>query len=244
MAPEVKTPVFQGPLDLLLQLTARQQVDVMEVSLTDVVDEYLATVEAMGELDLEDVSEFVLVAATLLQLKARLLLPGESDLDVSEELALLSERDRLLQQLLAGATFKDVAAVLAYRMEEAGRFVSRRVGIDQPLDPGETPIRLDISPAALAIIAGRALAERHVDADHLDLELPSVDDAIEDIRRRIAIANRATFTELVEHCDRPVEVVAYFLAVLELARWGAVRLAQEEWLAEIEVHQMAEPDGS
>ena len=242
MAHEVKTPVFQGPLDLLLQLTAKQQVDVMEVSLADVVDEYLASISTLSELDLEGMSEFVLVAATLLQLKARLLLPDDADLDVEEELALLSERDRLLSRLLACATFKDVAAVLAYRMDQASRWVPRNVGIDQPLTPVLKPVRLGVEPAELARIAGITLAEPAVEVDHLDLDLPSVDEAIEDVRRRILQANEATFTELVEHCDRPVEVVAYFLAVLELARWGAVSLEQDEWLGEIDVRQLPEAE--
>ena len=125
---EVRTRVFEGPLDLLLQLITSHQLEVTEVSLVDIVNEYLVYLDDMKELDIDVTSEFLLIAATLIQLKAKQLLPDNEPFDLDEELALGEERDRLLARLLACLTFKDVAAVLRHRMEAAQRCLPRTVG--------------------------------------------------------------------------------------------------------------------
>lgn len=237
MAYEVKTAVFEGPFDLLLQLITRHQVDITRVSLVDIVTEYLAHLDAMRDMDLEVTSEFLLIAATLIHLKARHLLPDDRDLDLDDDLALLEERDRLLARLLACVTFKDVAAVLAHRMGEARRLVPRRAGIDQEIEAPTPDVRIHMGPDEFARLAAKVLAPRpsDPDTDHLDLDLPSVDDAITDLRIRIGQEMESTFDELVGHCTRRVDVVAYFLAMLELARWGAIEVAQPDWLSAITV---------
>jgi segregation and condensation protein A len=237
MTYQVKTAVFEGPLDLLLQLITRHQVDITEVRLVDLVAEYLSYVDEMRHLDLDATSEFLLIAATLIQLKARHLLPDDQEIDLDEELGLLEERDRLLARLLACVTFKDVAAVLAQRMGEMARHLPRTAGLDQDIPVPEPEVRISVSLQEFAEIAARATAPRPTDpdTDHLDLDLPSVDDAISDLRFRVAQEIDMTFDALVEHCTRKVEVVAYFLALLELARWGAVEVTQADWLSAIEV---------
>ena len=116
MAFHVRTTVFEGPLDLLLQLITKHQVEITAVGLTGVVGEYLSFLDEMKEMDIEVTSEFLLIAATLVQLKAQSLLPTSSELELDDELALNEERDRLLSRLLASVTFKDVAAVLLRRL--------------------------------------------------------------------------------------------------------------------------------
>jgi segregation and condensation protein A len=237
MSYEVKTRVFEGPLDLLLQLITSHQLEITELSLVDIVTEYLAHLEAMRETDIDVTSEFLLIAATLIQLKARDLLPDDRAIDVDEELALAEERDRLLSRLLACLTFKDVAAVIDHRLESGLRYVPRLAGLDADLIPPPPLLRLEIGPAGLALVAERALAPRQTepDVDHLDFDLPSVDEAIADLHARIAREVEAEFDGLVAHCERPIQVVAYFLALLELARWGALRLSQEHGDAPIVV---------
>lgn len=237
MAFHVRTAVFEGPLDLLLQLITGHQVEISAVGLTDVVTEYLAFVDEMEKLDLEVTSEFLLIAATLVQLKTRSLLPFGSPLDLDDELALNEERDRLLARLLVCVTFKDVAAVLQRRIQQANRYVPRKAGIDQKIEPRLSLIELPIDPHGLARLGSSVFnrVEPELDLDHLDLDLPSVEHAIDDLRSRIEELAVASFDDLVDHCSRPVEVAAYFVALLELARWGLVEVSQKDWLASIEV---------
>ncbi len=115
--------MFEGPLDLLLQLITSHRLEVTELSLSELVSEYLRHLQLMQQLDLDVTSEFLVIAATLVQLKARSLLPGDAEVDLDEELLLAEERDRLLSRLLANLTFKDVAAVLAARLESSKHLV-------------------------------------------------------------------------------------------------------------------------
>jgi segregation and condensation protein A len=235
----VRTTVFEGPLDLLLQLVAKHQVEVSEVGLTEVVTEYLAFIREMTELDIEVTSEFLLIAATLVQMKAQSLLPTPGEFDVEEELELIEERDRLLARLLAGVTFKDVAAVLNRRLQEVNRFVPRTSGIDQAITPPRTMVELPVDASGLAQVAATVLARREAepDLDHLDLDLPSIEEAITDLRRRVEEATLSSFDELTDHLNRPVEVAAYFVALLEMARWGLIEISQQDWLSGIEVRR-------
>jgi segregation and condensation protein A len=230
MSYQVHTRVFEGPLDLLLQLITSHQVDITELSLGVLVTEYLEHLEAMRALDLEVTSEFLVIAATLIQLKARHLLPGTEPVDIDEELALQEERDRLLARLLACLTFKDVAAVLAHRMEGTARHLPRLAGLDDGIRPAPPDVTLDTTAAELALVAQRVFAHAgdEPDVDHLDFDLPSVEEAIHDVRVRMRAGTVSGFEEMVAHCSRPVEVIAYFLAILELARWGIVRIDQPQ----------------
>jgi segregation and condensation protein A len=191
----------------------------------------------MQHLDMEVTSEFLLIAATLIQLKAQSLLPGRGDFDLDEELALIEERDRLLSRLLVCVTFKDVAVVLQRRLQEANRFVPRVSGIDQMIAPKPQDLDIMIGTDELATMALKVFARQAAepDLDHLDLDLPSVESAIDELRARVADVTMATFEDLTAHCSRPVEVAAYFLALLELARWGLITVSQEDWLSEIVV---------
>src|SRR3954449_1629969 len=130
----VQTPVFEGPFDLLLHLILREQVDIYEVSLATIVSAYLDEVERLQPLDLDLATEFLLIAATLVELKARRLLPGQADIDLDDELALWEERDLLLARLLECKTFKDVAAVLSRLADDADRSYPRTAGADERFD--------------------------------------------------------------------------------------------------------------
>ena len=229
MSFEVKSPVFEGPLDLLLQLITSHRLEVTDLRLSDLVAEYLGYLETMQRLDLEVTSEFLVIAATLVQLKARSLLPDNSEVDLDEDLLLSEERDRLLSRLLANLTFKDVAAVFAARLESASLLLPRLSGFDFELDAPRIEVRIPTDAPGLAQLAERVLlrSQGTPDLDHLDLELPSVSAAIADLRRRIEAEIETDFARLTDHLDRPIEVIAYFLAILELARWGLVEARQD-----------------
>jgi segregation and condensation protein A len=242
MSYEVKTRVFEGPFDLLLQLITSHQVEITELRLVDIVSEYLAYLDEMRDLDMEVTSEFLLIAATLVQLKARHLLPDDRAIDLDEELALAEERDRLLARLLSCLTFKDVAAVLAHRMESGDRFLPRLAGLDADIIPVLPDTDLGVDAEDLAMVAVRALyRSTEPDLDHLDLDLPSVDAAIADLQNRVHQGVETDFEALVEHLEGTHGVIAYFLALLELVRWGAVKVSQEDQVSPIKVAH--NPDG-
>src|SRR5258706_5437868 len=134
MAFAVATPVFEGPFDLLLHLILKEQVDIYEVNLSRIVDAYLAEIERLQVIDLDVATEFLLIAATLVELKARRLLPGRDDVDLDDELALWEERDLLLARLLECKTFKDVAGVFSRLADDADRSFPRTAGPDERFD--------------------------------------------------------------------------------------------------------------
>lgn len=235
----VKTTVFEGSLDLLLGLISQHRLEITAVGLSQVVGGYLSHLEE-GELNLEDTSEFLLMVSTLIRLKSQSLLPRPSHIEMEEESALIEERDRRLSRLLASVTFKDVAAVLGRRMQDAGRYVPRETGIDQKIHARPVGVDLPVDPEEMAGLANKVFAASALepDLDHLDLDLPRVDTAIEDLRVRMERLAVSDFEELTAHCQRRLEVAAYFLALLEMARWGLIEVSQEDWLAGIEVRHL------
>lgn len=242
MAFSVKTTVFEGPLDLLLQLITKHQLEVTAIGLTEVVEEYVALLEEMKEMDLDVTSEFLLIASTLIQLKARSLLPSGAELDLDDEIEFMEERDRLLSRLLACVTFKDVSAVLQRRFQESNRLVPRTAGIDQVIKAKPNIAQLPVDGARLVAIASRVFERqsREPDLDHLDLELPSVESAIVDLQERVSREIFADFDDLVADCSRTLEVAAYFLAMLELARWGLIEVTQQDWASGIEIRHRSD----
>jgi segregation and condensation protein A len=210
--------------------------EVTDVRLVDIVTEYLTYLDEMRELDMAVTSEDLLIAATLVQLKARHLLPDGGTIDLDEELALAEERDRLLARLLSCLTFKDVAAVLAHRLDNSERYVPRIAGLDPEITPLMPDVSLGVTVAEFAGIASRAFdIATEPDLDHLNLELPSVDAAIADLQAKVTEGIETDFDELVDHLEGRLSVIAYFLALLELVRWGAVRISQDDALSRIAV---------
>jgi segregation and condensation protein A len=242
MAYEVRTRDYEGPFDLLLQLILRQEVDLWDVSLSSIVDEYIAELDRMHSLDLEIATEFLLIAATLIELKTRRLLPGPSDLDLDEELLRFEERDLLLARLLECKTFKDAAAALSGLMRRAERSIPRVAGPEEPLrslvpDPLER-VRL----TALRDAAIRALsAEKQeiVDTDHIAPIRASVADAISEVLRRLPERGEVTFRDLVSDASSRLDAIVRFLAVLELFKQGVVDLDQAENFGSLAVRRLA-----
>jgi segregation and condensation protein A len=234
---EVSTPVFEGPFDLLLHLITQQQVDLWEVSISSIVDAYLAELERMRSVDLEVATEFVLVAATLVQLKCRRLLPGPEDVDVDDEVALYEERDLLLARLLECYTFKEAAGALQGLIERASRALPRQAGPDERFS-GVGPDPMDgVDVARLRDLAAAALAPRpapKVEVAHISPITLSVVEVARALVSRLSGTGRATFRDLTSGAPR-LEVVVSFLALLELYRQGLVELAQTRSFGELEI---------
>lgn len=235
---EVQTAVFAGPFDLLLHLILREQVDLYDVSLATIVDEYLAALEHMDALDLEIATEFLLIAATLVELKSKRLLPDDDDVDLDDELALWEERDLLLARLVECKTFKDAAVVLARLAETAGRSVPRVVGVDDRFVDLTPDMLAGVSPADLRAAFVRATRPRpapRIDLDHVAPIRISVTDALVELVDELPRAGQISFRALTASLVDRLEVVVRFLAVLELYKRGFVELEQATSFGELSI---------
>jgi segregation and condensation protein A len=247
MGYEVRTSVYEGPFDLLLHLILRQEVDLWEVSLSTIVDAYLAELERMDGCDLEVATEFLLIAATLVELKSRRLLPGPADLELDEELLRFEERDLLLARLLEYKTFKDATEALVAIMRRADRSVWRLAGPEEPFrslvpDPLER-VRL----TALRDAARRALMARPqevVDTDHIAPIRASVAEAVVAVLERIPPDGTMTFRDVVEDAGTRLETIVRFLAVLELFKQGIIDIDQTETFGTLAVRRLVAGDAA
>lgn len=238
VAVEVTAGTYEGPFDLLLQLILKEQVDLYEIDLARIVDAYLSEVERMQALDLDVATEFLLIAATLVELKTRRLLPGADDGDLDEELALWSERDLLLARLLECKTFKDVAGVFSRLADEADLCFARRVGPDERF-AGLTPDLLEgTSVRRLQSAAIRALMPRPepvVDLFHVNPITITVADAVAELLEELPRVERIGFRRLTDDLGDRIEVIVRFLAVLELFKQGVVDIEQFDRFGDIEI---------
>jgi len=238
---EVSTAVFEGPFDLLLHLITRQQVDIYQVSLSAIVDAYVAEIERLPTVDLEVATEFLLIAAVLLELKARRLLPGSDDVDDEEELALWEERDLLLARLFECKTFKDAASALRRIMDAASRSFPREVGLDDRFAELTPDLLAGVTPEMLRAACVRALTPRpvpRVDLDHVAPIRASVADAVAELMVELPRAGKATFRQLTAGLAERLQVIVRFLAVLELYKQGVVELAQPDNFGDLTVTWM------
>ncbi len=245
MTIDVATPVYEGPFDLLLQLILKEQVDIYEVNLCTIVDAYLAEVERMQDLDLDVATGFLLIAATLVELKARRLLPDQGDIDLDDELALWEERDLLLARLLEAKTFKDVAGVFGQLAEDAGRSFPRVVGPDERFSDAVPDLLEGTTITRFRNAAIRALTPRPVptvDLFHVTPITLTVADAVAELVDELPRAGRISFRRLTADLADRIEVIVRFLAVLELFKQGAVELDQPERFGDIEVEWTAGDD--
>ncbi|HEY2670360.1 MAG TPA: segregation/condensation protein A [Rugosimonospora sp.] len=233
---------FTGPFDLLLQLIGKHKLDVTEVALHTVTDEFIAYIRAMGDdWDLDEASEFLVIAATLLDLKAARLLPAAAVED-EEDLALLEARDLLFARLLQYKAFKEAAAHLAMLSETGARRWPRAVGLEPQYAEALPDLVLGIGAFRLAELAARALAPKQppvVSIDHVHMVRVSVREHAAALREKLMKARLATFRVLCADCQSTLEVVARFLALLELYREGLVGFEQVEALGELTVRWIA-----
>lgn len=229
MAYAVSTPVFEGPFDLLLHLISNQQVDVHEISLTGIVGAYVTELEHLGPLDLDQSSEFLLIAAILIELKAKRLLPRPEGVDLDDELALWEERDLLLARLLECKTFKDAARTMAALAEAAALSWPRQVGPDERFAGLVPDLLAGVSPERLKRAFLRATTSKPkplVDLSHVTPVRISVSDAVVQLCHELPRVGRITFRRLTADLAERVEVVVHFLAVLELYKQGLIDLDQ------------------
>lgn len=237
---EVHLENFSGPFDLLLSLISRHRLDITEVALAQVTDEFIAAVrdaEARSEpWDLGRLSEFLVVAATLLDLKAARLLPATED--DAEDLELLEARDLLFARLLQYRAFKEAAAAIGSRLADQGRRTPRAVPLEPQLATLLPELVLEIGPHELAIFAAHALRPKpapEVDTSHLYAPTVSVREQATVVADKLRRAGSGTFRSLVQDAGSPTVLVARFLALLELYREGVVAFDQVTPLGELTI---------
>lgn len=249
MSYKVRTQAFSGPFDLLLQLVTRQKVTIGSISIAEVANQYLEEVERMRDLDLDVASDFVLVASTLLDIKAASLVPAEparraaaddAD-DEDDDLADMDPEDArevLIARLIAYKQFRGAAAALAARSEAEARMHPRMVGAD-PEFLGLMPDYLEgISFRSLAVICADIDSKREtflLESEHIAPKRLPVALTIASVDRLVRSRRHVTFTEIVGEDSTPEVVVANFLAILELFKRGLVRVSQSEIFGEIDV---------
>jgi segregation and condensation protein A len=224
----VKTPEFEGPFDLLLHLISRQKVDLWQVSIARITEEYLREVKRMQSLNLEVATEFLVVAATLIELKAIKLLPGAGGDDDAID-ALLEERDLLFARLLQYQAYKQVAGLLSERFKAAAKYVGRTVGPDEQLEVAVPNLLDKVTPVDIAMLAAKAFTPARAPMAGEHIAPPprlSLAETVVELRDLLEQLRRTSFKELVGAGPLPVEVVVRFLAVLELYKQSLIELEQ------------------
>ncbi|BBZ04191.1 segregation/condensation protein A [Mycolicibacterium chitae] len=238
---QVRLDNFEGPFDLLLQLIFAHRLDVTEVALHQVTDEFIAYTKEIGsQLGLEETTTFLVVAATLLDLKAARLLPA-GQVDDEDDLALLEVRDLLFARLLQYRAFKHVALMFAELEAAALRSYPRAVALEDQFAELLPEVMIGVDARTFAEIAASALTPRPVPTvgtDHLHHPKVSVPEQAQHLLRMLeerGAGQWASFTELVADCEIPIEIVGRFLALLELYRSRAVAFEQLEPLGVLQV---------
>lgn len=240
---------FDGPFDLLLQLIARHKMDITEVALGTVTDEFISYIKQLENSengwDLDKTTEFLVVAATLLDLKAAKLLPS-GEVDDESDLALLEARDLLFARLLQYRAFKEIAAILSERIEREEKSFPRTVALEPHFAQLLPEVLIGVGAQRFAAIANRVLTPKTTpifSIDHLHRPLVSVAEQAVKVVEMLRKTGRVTFRSLVSDASSTLVVVARFLALLELYREGVVRFEQVISLGELQITWVGSADG-
>jgi len=240
---------FDGPFDLLLQLISRHKMDVTEIALGVVTDDFIAYIRALEGAeegwDLDQTTEFLVVAATLLDLKAARLLPS-GEVEDEEDLALLEARDLLFARLLQYRAFKQISSIFAERIGRAERSFARVVALEPHFAALLPEVLIGVGAARFAAIAQRVLSPKvapTVGIEHIHRPLVSVTEESAKIVENLRRSGRSTFRSLIGDADSTLVVVARFLALLELYREGVLRFEQVIALGELQITWIGSAEG-
>lgn len=229
MQHEVKLEVFSGPIDLLLHLITRQRVDIYDVSISTITDEYLQAIARLDRLDLERATGFLVVAATLLELKSARLLPGPEDAEVDEYL--LEERDLLLARLVECSTFREAGTWLSVQLERGALRFPRPVALEPRYSELTPEVSLKVSLKDVLAAAERVFTPRPtpiLNTQHISPITASVRDAIAEMTALLVDGRPLAFEELCEAEGERIQIVVRFLGLLELFKAGAIDLEQKD----------------
>jgi segregation and condensation protein A len=240
---------FDGPFDLLLQLISRHKLDVTEVALSMVTDEFIGYIRKLEESgagwELDQATEFLVVAATLLDLKAAKLLP-QGEVEDEADLALLEARDLLFARLLQYRAFKEIAATFAERISLAEKSFARTTALDAHFASLLPEVLIGVGPERFAVIADRVLfpkAPPVVSVEHIHRPLINVAEQSKFVIAALRLAKHLSFRALVQDAEEPMVVVARFLALLDLYRTGSLRFEQLEAFTDLQISWVGSESG-
>ncbi|MEY4312419.1 MAG: hypothetical protein RLZZ571_1189 [Actinomycetota bacterium] len=243
----VQLDEFQGPFDVLLSLIAKHRLDVTALALHTVTDDFIKYIKERGDQwSLDEATEFLVIAATLLDLKAARLLPG-GEVEDEEDIAILEARDLLLARLLQYRAFKEMSADFKHRLATAGRMRPRTVGLDERFQKLLPEVQINLSPDDFANLAARALEPKLpevISIAHIHAAKVSVREQAAIIVERLRRMGQATFRQLTTDCDTTLLIVARFLALLEIYRDGNIMFDQPVPLGELYVRWVGSETGS
>ena len=240
---------FDGPFDLLLQLISRHKMDITDIALGTVTDEFISYIKQLENSengwDLDKTTEFLVVAATLLDLKAAKLLPS-GQIDDEADLALLEARDLLFARLLQYRAFKELSAIFAERIEREEKSFARLVALEPHFAQLLPEVLIGVGAQRFAAIANRVLTPKTTPTfsiEHIHRPLVSVAEQALKVVEHLRRASRVSFRALIADADSTLVVVARFLALLELYREGVVRFEQVVSLGELQISWVGTADG-
>ena len=243
-APHVVTPVFEGPIDLLVHLVNSHEVDILEVPLAPVVDGFVEVLRERPEtVSLEARSQFLLMAAILVEIKSQRLLPGPDTVEDEEELGGWEERDLLISRLLECRAYSAAADAFVALSERAARSVAREAGLDDGFVVHAPDLLEGVTPHRLAQAYLRATAERpvpRVDLSHVTVDTVTVSETVQALAAWLPGRARVSFRELTAGLARRIDVIVHFLALLELCKMGKVVVAQAERFGDLQVEWVGE----
>lgn len=235
----VATPVFTGPIELLLSLVSNHEVDILEIELAPVVDAFVnEVVRAQGQLPLEQLSDFLLIAAILLEMKSRRLLPGPDDVESDEDFVGWEERDLLLARLLELRAYAAAADLFVGLLDTAARSLPRVTGLDEGFVVTPPDLLAGVTPERLAAAYDKATEEpptTQVDLSHVTIYAVSVAETVASLARDLPTRGPTSFRQLVEGIEKRIEIIVHFLAVLELCKLGRVSLGQGQTFGDVQV---------
>ncbi len=235
----VTTPSFNGPIELLLQLISAHEVDVLDVPLAPIVDAFVLILRDDAKfIDVEELSDFLLVAAILVEMKSTRLLPGRDTTEPDEEFIGWEERDVLLARLLELRTYAALSDSFTELFEQAGRSVARIKGIDDGFVVDPPDLLAGVSVAQLAAAYLRGIEDKPVPVvrlNHVTVDAVTVAETVVSLAQRLPSMGRITFRKLTEGLNTRIEIIVHFLALLELCKLGHLELGQGSTFGEVEI---------
>jgi segregation and condensation protein A len=243
----VTTPSFSGPVELLLQLISGHDVDVLDVPLSPVVDAFVAALrDEATDLTMDELSEFLLIAAILLEMKSQRLLPGRETGELDEEFVGWEERDVLLARLLELRTYAALADAFVSLFERAARSYPRLRGVNEGFVVQPPDLLAGVTPALLAQAYLRGIEEKPVPVvrlHHVTVDAVTVAETVATLAQRLPAMGRLSFRDLVAGLSTRIEVIVHFLALLELCKLGHVELGQGATFGDVQIAWIDSPRG-